>query len=106
MNTSPTTHVRKVEDADREDDGDDDDDDDDEGHKWTFYPGVDSGGGDLCRLPVVDRGLARRRGAVAINTLGFAKHTVHWPLKPTAFIHDDIPGSGIYIRTSGTPPPS
>jgi hypothetical protein len=71
-----------------------------EDDQWVFYPGVDSPDGDMGpRLSVpVDKCAAYRRGAVAVNTLGFCKSRVTLPLVPTPWIHSGIAGSGIYVR--------
>lgn len=76
-----------------------------EDDQWQFYPGVDSPDGDMgALLPVpVDKCAAHRRGAVAVNTLGFCKSRVTLPLVPTPWIHKGIAGSGIYVLKH--PPP-
>jgi hypothetical protein len=64
---------------------------------WEFVPGLDSFDGDLGRLAVVDKQEALRRGAVAINTLGFYKKNLNLPFKPTPWIHAGIPNSGLFV---------
>jgi hypothetical protein len=67
--------------------------------EWTFYEGVDSGGGDIRRIngPISEimKAASAESKCVAFNTLGFLKITVA-ELKATPYI--SAAGTGIYIR--------
>jgi GR25 family glycosyltransferase involved in LPS biosynthesis/glycosyltransferase involved in cell wall biosynthesis len=73
---------------------------------WTFHPGLDSIGGDICHIAKQPVELLMKAcldisGSVAFNTLGFVKSSVALPLVGTPYFGS---GDGIYIRDSRVSP--
>ena len=67
---------------------------------WTFHPGLDSIGGDICfikKQPVelLMKACLDISGSVAFNTLGFVKSSVALPLVGSPYFGT---GDGLYIR--------
>ncbi len=67
--------------------------------KWIFVPNLDSIGNDILKAPPRALDVVPAE-AVAVNTLGFVKNKVVFPLVPSAFYS---PNDGIYIRRDVLP---
>jgi len=62
---------------------------------WIFIPQLDSIGGDLCYTGVCDLASAPA-AAIAVNTLGFYKEKITFPLVASPYFTS--PRDGLYIR--------